>query len=110
MRLASTPLAEQRERRLPDLERIRDEFSNEGVQIMHVQFPTLPGTLRSKLAPLDNALSPHEHGFNAAIFGLTHGDGNPRGDVVFESAASGSHNGWPDVLSLVDPDSALIIP
>ena len=77
---------------------------------MHVQFPTLPGALRSKMTPLEGALSTHEHGFNAAIFGLTHGDGNPRGDVVFESAASGSHNGWPDVLSLADPGSALIIP
>ena len=77
---------------------------------MHVQFPTLPGGLRSKMAPLESALSSHEHGFNAAILGLTHGDGNPRGDVVFESAVSGSHNGWPDILSLADPDSALIIP
>jgi len=77
---------------------------------MHVQFPTFPGSLRSKMTPLESALSPHEHGFNAAIFGLTNGDGNPRGDVVFESAASGSHNGWPDVMSLADPGSALIIP
>src|ERR1700722_15438472 len=100
MRAAPTPLAEQRERRAADLERLQEEFFNGGVQLMHVQFPTLPGGLRSKMAPLESALSSHEHGFNAAILGLTHGDGNPRGDVVFESAVSGSHNGWPDILSL----------
>lgn len=110
MKVAPTALAEQRDLREPELKRLQSEFSGDGVQVMHVQFPTLPGSLRSKMAPLEGALSPHEHGFNAAILGLTHGDGNPRGDVVFESAVSGSHNGWPDILSLADPDSALIIP
>jgi glutamine synthetase len=110
MSISTAPLAQQLERRGSEFERLRAEFSQHGVQVMHVQFPTFPGSLRSKLTPLDSALSSHEHGFNAAIFGLTHGDGNPRGDVVFESAASGSHNGWPDILSLADPDSAVIIP
>lgn len=103
-------LAEEIERRAPELERLTGELAAQGARFAHVQFPTFPGGLRSKLAPLDKALHAGEHGFNAAIFGLMHGDGNPGGDVVFESAFSGAHNGWPDVLSLPDPATAVRLP
>jgi glutamine synthetase len=103
-------LTDYQETRGPELERLAAELSDDGVRFAHVQFPIFPGPLRSKLTTLSKALDPEPHGFNSAIFTLTHGDGNPGGDVVFESAFTGSHNGWPDVLSFPDPASVVRLP
>jgi glutamine synthetase len=86
------------------------ELAADGVRYVHVQFPTMPGALRSKLGPLEKAVSPKPTGFNSALFALTHGDGEPTADLVFESAISGVHNGYPDVLSVADPATLVRTP
>lgn len=93
-----------------ELERRGAELAAEGVRFAHMQFPLMSGTLRSKLAPLAKAASPKASGFNAALYTLTHGDGEPIGDVVFEAAIAGVHNGYPDILSVADPATLVRIP
>jgi glutamine synthetase len=75
------------------------------VRYVHLQFPTMAGALRSKLSPLEKVVSSKPIAFNSALLALTHGDGEPIGDVVFESAISGVHNGYPDILSVADPET-----
>ena len=86
------------------------ELAAEGVRYVDAEFPITTGVLRSKLIRLEKAVSPKPAGFNAALLALTHGDGEPIGDVVFEAAIAGVHNGYPDILSIVDPATLVRTP
>jgi glutamine synthetase len=98
------------EARAARLDEQRDELTADGIRFAHVQWATFPGTLRSKLAPAGKAVSPVPQGFNAALLATTHGDGNPAGDVLFDAPVSNMANGYPNVLSLPDPETLVRLP
>jgi glutamine synthetase len=99
-----------------DLDQRREKLSRllaEGAQpldegLLLVQFPLLSGMLRAKLSRGSHTLRPE--GFNAILYGLTDGDGDPLGIPVFESEMWGPHNGWPNIVAMLDPDTLVEIP
>ena len=96
--------------RAAELERRGAELASDGVRFAQVQFPLNSGVLRNKLVGLEKAISAKATGYNSAIYTLTDGDGEPIGDVVFQAAVSGVHNGYPDLLSLADPVTLVRVP
>lgn len=85
------------------LETLTHELEATGVRFAQLQLPIFPGVIRTKLAPLDEALGIDGEGFNTGLYVLTHGEGQPGGDVLFEAPTVGAHNGWPNITAMADP-------
>jgi glutamine synthetase len=77
----------------------------EGVRFAHVIYPDLSGTARTKIVPFAKAFAAEGETINALLGSITHADGEPTGDVAFENAFSCDANGYPNIRSLVDPES-----
>jgi glutamine synthetase len=105
MSMLSADLAERQER-LARL--VEDGMAPLDEGLLVVQFPLLSGMLRAKLTRAGSALRPE--GFNAVLYGLTDGDGDPVGVPVIETALSGAHNGWPNIIAAYDPETLVDIP
>lgn len=99
-----------------DIDQRRETLSRlleEGVEpldqgLLVVQFPLLSGMLRAKLSRGSRTLRPE--GFNAILYGLTDGDGDPVGIPVIETELARAENGWPNIIALIDPDTLVEIP
>lgn len=85
---------------------IRKEYQDRGVEFVQIHMPDLTGLLRTKYAPFK--VSDAGESFNAILYNVSHGDGAPIGDVVFDAPICRLDNGYGSIQALADPDSAAI--
>jgi len=103
-------LGEFRESNRQALESIAQDLERAGVHFAQVQIPFFSGVIRTKLAPIGEALGLQGEGLNTAAYGLTHGDGQPDGDVLFDGPTVGSDKGWPNITAMADPTTVAQLP
>ncbi len=87
--------------RKPELQRAQKELEAKGVKFVHHHVPGMNGIFRSKTTP--TKLSYNGDAINAILYCVSHSDGMPLGDVVFDSAISSTANGYPNIIGLPDP-------
>jgi len=80
------------------------ENAIEGARVVQLEVPDLDGGLRAKLVSAAKALSPAGAAMCTIMFGLT------QADDVYESPASSSDNGFPDLLMRPDMATARPLP
>lgn len=94
------------EARKGELDRIKTEYPEKGVEFVQVHFPDLTGILRTKYAPFK--VAGEGESLNAILYNISHADGAPMGDVVFDAPISRLDNGYRSIQALVDPASAAV--
>jgi len=94
------------EARREPLQRLKRDFAEKGVEFVQIHFPDLTGLFRTKYCPFKVALEGES--LNAILYNVTHADGAPIGDVVFDAPICRVDNGYPSIQALVDPASAAI--
>ncbi len=92
--------------RQAEIARIASEFPERGVEFVQIQFPDLTGLLRTKYAPFKASASGES--LNAILYNVSHADGAPVGDVVFDAPICSLENGYGSIQALIDPGSAVI--
>jgi glutamine synthetase len=80
------------------------ENAIEGARVVQLEVPDLDGGLRAKLVSAAKALSPAGAAMCTIMFGLT------QADDVYESPASSSDNGFPDLVMRLDLATARPLP
>ena len=85
----------------PKLEALQAELASRGVEFVEVHTVDTSGVVRSKIAPLK--LSTSGESINAILYCVTHGDGQPMGDVAFASPSANEENGFPNIKGIIDP-------
>jgi glutamine synthetase len=80
------------------------ENAIEGARVVQLEVPDLDGGLRAKLVSAAKALSPAGAAMCTIMFGLT------QADDVYESPASSSENGFPDLVMRLDLATARPLP
>ena len=85
----------------PKLEALQRELASGGVEFIEVHTVDTSGAFRSKIAPLK--LSTYGESINAILYCVTHGDGQPMGDVAFASPSANEENGFPNIKGIIDP-------
>jgi glutamine synthetase len=80
------------------------ENAIEGARVVQLEVPDLDGGLRAKLVSAAKALSPAGAAMCTIMFGLT------QADDVYESPASSSDNGFPDLVMRPDLATARALP
>jgi len=80
------------------------ENAIEGARVVQLEVPDLDGGLRAKLVSAAKALSPAGAAMCTIMFGLT------QADDVYESPASSSDNGFPDLVMRPDMATARALP
>ncbi|WP_224544815.1 glutamine synthetase family protein [Mesorhizobium sp. CA16] len=89
----------------PKLEALQAELASRGVEFVEVHTVDTSGVVRSKIAPLK--LSTAGESINAILYCVTHGDGQPMGDVAFASPSANEENGFPNIKGIIDPDTVV---
>ncbi|WP_348639357.1 hypothetical protein [Mesorhizobium sp. M2A.F.Ca.ET.043.05.1.1] len=89
----------------PKLEALQAELASRGVEFVEVHTVDTSGVVRSKIAPLK--LSTSGESINAILYCVTHGDGQPMGDVAFASPSANEENGFPNIKGIIDPDTVV---
>jgi glutamine synthetase len=74
-----------------------------GVKYLQTHMADLNGTFRSKVSPFK--LSKGADPLNAILYCVSHGDGQPTGDVAYEAPIASAENGYPNIISLADLSS-----
>lgn len=72
-----------------------------GVKYLQGHMVDPNGTFRSKISPFK--LSKTGDPLNGILYCVTHGDGQPIGDVSFEAPIASAVNGYPNIQALADP-------
>jgi glutamine synthetase len=85
----------------PKLEALQGKLAADGVEFIAIHTVDTSGAFRSKIAPLK--LSTSGEAINAILYCVTHGDGQPMGDVAFASACANDENGFPNIKGIIDP-------
>ncbi|TIO99627.1 MAG: glutamine synthetase, partial [Mesorhizobium sp.] len=89
----------------PKLEALQAELASRGAEFVEVHTVDTSGVVRSKIAPLK--LSTAGESINAILYCVTHGDGQPMGDVAFASPSANEENGFPNIKGIIDPDTVV---
>lgn len=97
-----TAISVRRER----LQEIESDWAERGVAFLQVHFPDLTGLFRTKYCPVKVAFDGES--LNAILYNVTHADGAPVGDIVFDAPICRVDNGFPSIQALVDPESAAV--
>ncbi|MBN8629671.1 MAG: glutamine synthetase [Rhodobacterales bacterium] len=71
-----------------------------GVKYLQGHMADLNGTFRSKMSPFK--LSTSGEPLNGILYCVTHGDGQPIGDVAFEAPIAEEKNGYPNIQAVPD--------
>ncbi len=95
-------IADRRER----FDEIRTSYQDRGVEFVQIHLPDLTGLLRTKYAPFK--MSDAGESLNAILYNVSHSDGAPTGDVVFDAPICWLDNGYGSIQALADPDTAAI--
>lgn len=96
-------LTEQATRNAAEFARQYRELTEAGVEFLQTHVVDINGNLRSKISPLK--LSPAGDVQNGILYCVSHGDGQPGGDTAFDSAIANEANGFPNIASLMNPDT-----
>ena len=76
---------------------------NKNIRFLQSHVVDNVGRLRSKLSPFK--LSNVGESLNAILYCVSHGEGQPDGDIVFDSEMASDANGYPNIQALADPNS-----
>lgn len=79
-------------------------IAQSGVDVIQMEFPDLDGTLRGKYYAAEKVKSSSRGGMSAVIYQFT-----PADDVWMSDGCS-YENGFPDLIAVPDPDTAIILP
>ena len=89
----------------PRFEELQRKLEAAGVEYLQTHMVDMGGTLRSKISPLK--LSSSGDALNGILYCVTHGDGQPVGDVAFSAPIANEENGFPNVCGLIDPETVV---
>ncbi|RYV02742.1 glutamine synthetase [Shewanella sp. OPT22] len=90
------------------LSKIIKDLEQEGIRNVHVHAPDLNGLLRTKIVPLHCLKSGLT--INSSIYALSHSDGYPIGDIVYESPHIWFHTGFGNIFAYPDKDTLCPLP
>ena len=82
---------------------LAEKANNKNIRYLQSHVVDNVGRLRSKLSPFK--LSNVGESLNAILYCVSHGEGQPDGDIVFESEMASDANGYPNIQALADPSS-----
>lgn len=89
----------------PRLEELQRQLASQGAEFIEIHTVDTSGAFRSKIAPLK--LSTSGEAINGILYCVTHGDGQPLGDVAFASTIANEENGFPNIKGVVDPSTVV---
>ncbi|MEW5421624.1 glutamine synthetase family protein [Amorphus sp. 3PC139-8] len=87
------------------LNELSSTLGAEGVEFVQVHVVDTVGAVRSKIAPFK--LSTSGEAVNGILYCVVSGDGQPVGDVIFDSPIANEANGYPNIMGMIDPASVV---
>ncbi|MBM7072924.1 hypothetical protein JQC92_12925 [Shewanella sp. 202IG2-18] len=90
------------------LSKMLKDFEQEGIDTLHAHVPDLNGILRTKIISLSSVKSGVT--INSSIYAISHSDGFPIGDIVYESPYIWFHTGFGNIFALPDKNTLRPLP